>query len=254
MARRRGGGLQMMREGEKKRVVGCILWMEDLEREGLTYGDVLAHVDGLCMKAVVSPVHNQDKYTAEDVRNWCSRHIDPDTGDVETKYTNLIPSVGMPKKPHVHLGFKSTRQMTRKECSDLLLGGLIDYPETKWAVIPDWDSYCCYMCHMYNPDKAQYSPLDVHGFGGVDLSMLMSDRDKVQELINISDIMDYAHENRYRYIHQVYNWARTIGDFNLVSTVQAKASFINMLLTSERQQRIDEALAKEKTGSQGYRE
>lgn len=237
------GGLRMMVGNEKKRNVGAIVWLEDLERLGLTYYDLLEHVESLCVKAVVSPVHDSDTYTAADVRNWVNRHLDSYTGDVAPDYVDRVPKIGDRKKAHVHLGFKLTRQVTAHEASADLLGGLLDYPETKWAVIPDFDSYICYMVHMYNAEKYHYSIYDVAGFGGIDLSALSAD-DKMANVRTLCEIVDYAHEHKFRYVHQVHNWAASTGDYNLMKIVDAKGQYINMLLRSERQQRIDEAEAR----------
>lgn len=250
VVRRSGGGLKMMNETEKKRIIGGIYWLEDLERAGLTYWDLLGYMESLNVKCVVSPVHDKDTYVPEDVRNWVTRHMDPDTGDVATEYSNLVPSVGDPKKPHIHFGFKLTRQMTRHEASEILLDGFLAYPETKWAVIPDWDSYCCYMCHKYNPNKAYYPPQSVQAFGGVDLSKVYEVTEQ-EKFVAFTDLMAEIQGRDFRYFHQIWQWVQSQGDETLAKAIRANHAFITSYLYSKRQQRLDEKAAKKANGSQG---
>ena len=67
--------------GEKVRNVVCLIYLEDLEKVGKTYFDLLGYLDHIHVVAVCSPLHDRDTFSPEDVLDWCLRHIDSETGD-----------------------------------------------------------------------------------------------------------------------------------------------------------------------------
>ena len=85
--------------GEAVRNVICLIYMEDLLEAGKTYGDLLNYLDSLHCKAVCSPIHDRDHFTGQDVLDWCERHIDDQTGDLDVNYVDSAPYVGKEKKP-----------------------------------------------------------------------------------------------------------------------------------------------------------
>lgn len=129
-----------------------------------------------CIQAFVSPLHDRD--------------FNPE---------------GEPKKPHWHVlvmfdGVKSSRQV-----EDLfkLIGGV------GCQKVNSIRGNARYLCHLDNPEKAQYDPNDVRAFAGADyheICSLVSDkygaiRDMLQfcednNIINFADLLIYASENR----------------------------------------------------------
>ena len=59
---------RMANTGEKARNILGLVYIEDLQKAGHTYGDLLAYLDGMTCKCACSPVHDKDWFTSEDVR------------------------------------------------------------------------------------------------------------------------------------------------------------------------------------------
>ena len=150
----------------------CVLvYMEDLETNGLTYGDLLAFLDSLHMKCACSPIHDMDTFTSEDVWKWCESHIDPETGDLDEKYVDSAPDVGKPKKPHVHIVFMNRSKKSVPEMQELF--SLIEIRPTMWDKCEDPPAMIRYFAHLDNYEKYVYSAYDIHGFGGINLDVLL---------------------------------------------------------------------------------
>ena len=141
-----------LKDGEKARTVTTILWVEGLERR---YGEhwqkaLFGYFADLRIPVCISPIHDKDTYTDEDVSAWCRRHIDPDTGEVANEFTNKMPKVGDPKKAHVHVILITKGPMYREDFSKLLYD-LIYVPVTAWEKVLHLDALTRYMAHMDNP-------------------------------------------------------------------------------------------------------
>lgn len=67
-----------LKQGEVARNVAFLIWEKELTEQGKTYGDLLQFAESLNVPIAVSPWHNQDRYTAQDVSNWVDRHIGPE--------------------------------------------------------------------------------------------------------------------------------------------------------------------------------
>ena len=148
-----------------------LVYMEDLEANGLTYGDLLSFLDSQHMKCAVSPIHDMDRFTSEDVWKWCESHVDPETGDLDEKYVDSAPYVGKPKKPHVHILFMNRSKKSVEDMGELF--SLIEVRPTMWDKCEDPSSMIRYFAHMDQDDKYPYSPYDIHGFGGINLDVLV---------------------------------------------------------------------------------
>lgn len=236
--------MRLMRQGDKKRLQGIIVWMEDLERDGHTYGDLLGFLEGLGVPLVVSPVHDRDTYTADDVRDWVTRHIDPDTGMLADEYTNLAPKVGVLKKPHVHVYFKFGGARAFGYVSEIMKPFYSISPN-RVGIVEDWDTIVRYCAHMDSPDKAQYSPMSVVGFGSVDLSALLK-QDNIASVYKCLNVSDYVRDNKIRYFSDLWWAVVDSGDLDAISQVRGGAAFWGALLSSERQKAADELARKER--------
>lgn len=213
-----------LKYGEKARTVTCIVWLEDLQRrwgadwKRQFYGYL---ADLKCMVAV-SPLHDKDTYTDEDVRNWCRRHIDPDTGEVADEYTNTQPKVGDPKKPHFHLILIVKGPQTREDFTAMLLD-LVWIMPNKWQRVVHLDTMTRYLAHMDNPEKAQYSCFDVMGWGGFNLKPLtISKSDEYTKAMAMVSVFDYIEENDVRYYHHLMKWAKRLGDYDIYACVAGR--------------------------------
>ena len=208
--------------GEKVRNVVALIYLEDLEKSGKTYGDLLAFLDHKHFRAVVSPIHDRDYFTGDDVRDWCERHIDPETGDLDTHYLDDAPYVGKPKKPHCHVavmskGAKDAFHWTQD------FEGLMHIRPSMWDKLQDYDAFVRYCAHLDSPQKTRYSEFDVVGFGGVDLSALLK-TDKHQTLAEVTDAFNLAEQRNVRNFHTFVKMCFASGDMGLVNVCLSRGS------------------------------
>ena len=95
--------LRLLEPCEGARNMGNLVWLEDLEKRGLSYGDLLGFLEGLHWKCVCSPIHDRDVYTVDDVKGWKKRHTDKETHEITEEDLQRCPEVGAPKKKHIHV-------------------------------------------------------------------------------------------------------------------------------------------------------
>lgn len=225
--------------GEKVRNVVVLIYIEDLEAAGTDYYGLMRYMADLHMEACISPVHDRDTFTPEDVRKWCEQRIDPETGDLDVKYIDNAPYVGKPKKPHVHVLIKSSNQHDAFWWSDLM-SGLLEIRPTMWDKCLSVHGSMRYWAHMDDLDKAQYSPYDIHGFGGIDLSPLtrIDDRTKTELFLVV---LDMVRCHGCRYLHELIDIAQDAGDSELVSYIRGSHTLWNGYLSSKAQHARDDA-------------
>lgn len=237
--------LRLLGEAEQARNMGCLIWVEDLERAGLTYGDLLGFVEGLHMPCVVSPMHDRDTYTDDDVRAWCRRHQDPDTGEVATEHTNRTPRVGDPKKPHVHIYFAFRGKRKPSEMSrqfDELVPGIVK--PNRWVLVPDFPGIVRYCAHMDSPDKAQYDPLMIHGFCNVNMQSIFETGNKEPNLV-LMEIEAAIKEFRIANYYRLNVWANQYGDPDVIKAVKGRTSHWVAYFNARRQEQQDAKAKKE---------
>ena len=129
---------------------------------------------GWCCQAFVSPLHDRD--------------ANPD---------------GEQKKPHWHLlvMWDGPKAQSLMESRFEELGGVGCQPCNSAR------GYARYLCHLDNPEKAQYSPEQVEAFGGADyleVIALESDRRKT-----IAEMMEWCVETNCTSFRQLCDYART---------------------------------------------
>ena len=213
----------------------CLIYMEDLHAAGRTYGDLLGYLDSLHIKAVCSPVHDKDKFTSIDVQDWCERHIDPETGDLDYQYVDRAPYVGKPKKPHVHIGICLKGKKTAKQFTEMM-GGLMVIRPSMWEKMEDYEGFTRYLAHLDSPQKQPYSALDIVGFGGADLSCLLKE-DKAEHISDMQRVHNLIAENKITWFHQLADAAFESGDLRLKSAVIGGASFWASYMSSKGAER-----------------
>lgn len=237
--------LRMLGETEAARLMGCIIWVEDLEKNGLTYGDLLGFLDGLHMPCVCSMIHDRDTYTADDVRGWVKRHIDPDTGDVAAEFSNRTPKVGDPKKPHIHIYFclqakRQPRYMSK--LFDDFIDGIVK--PNRWALVGDFPGIVRYCAHLDQPDKAQYDPLLIHGFCNVKMDSLWQANTRNPNLI-LMEIETAIEVEKIPNYYRLNRWANKYGDPDIINMVKGRTAHWTAYFGAMRQEKQD-AIAKRK--------
>ena len=231
----------------------CITWLEELERLGLTYYDFLGFVEGLNMPAAVSPLHDRDKYTPEDVRKWLKRHeedvYDPDTGEIAPEWVDKVPKVGDPKKPHIHVMLRHSGNRSAAYSSKLFAQIGLEMNVYRWEKVEHVESMLRYFAHLDQPDKAEYSAFDVVGFGGIDLSCLVKS-DNNSKLKVLCELQTYVDDNKVQSYHVLCRHAFATRDLDYINCVTGRASYWTGYFGSMRQDRMDRA-AKEKEQAKG---
>lgn len=154
----------------RTRNYGCVVYLESAPSN---WKEILGEQK---IPAFVSPLHDKD--------------IDPQN---------------QPKKPHWHvmIMYDSTKTVEQAKEVFAKIGGV------GCEVIQSIRGYARYLCHLDNPEKAQYSPEKVQMFGGADYNAIIglaTDKYKaIDEMIEYvdgnnvraySDLLRYAKENR----------------------------------------------------------
>ena len=224
----------------KVRVAGAIYWMEDLEREGLTYGQLLGFLSDCGVKCVCSPIHNQDKYTEEDVRKWRKRNqdkLDPLTAEILSEFDETAPKIGDSKKPHVHMYLTAKGPKGGKGWSEIF-EDFYPIAPNRFVKVPDWEWAVNYCCHRNVPEKYQYNVYDVKGFGGADLSPLLSSN-KNNKLVTLNEINQAIVQYNIPNFYRLNKWAFETGDADVISCVTGRASYFIGVFNSKRQELQD---------------
>lgn len=151
------------------------------------------------VQALVSPLHDRD--------------FNPD---------------GEPKKLHRHVIVHFDAVKTAEQAKEVfdLIGGV------GCEKIKDLRQYARYLCHLDNPEKAQYSPNDVLKYGGIDyFEMVMSAADEVDML---RDVTMFVVENHVTNFAKFQAWTAVNRPdwFRLIA--KSAAYYVSQLIKSER--------------------
>lgn len=125
-----------------------------------------------------------------------------------------INANGEPKKPHWHIMLMFEGVKTEEQVKDIISA----FSGVGLEVVSSLRGYARYLCHLDNPDKAQYNPADVVCYGGAeyfDIIGLASDKyNAVREIIqfvNENKILFFADLLEYASIHRD-DWFRLLCD------------------------------------------
>ena len=230
--------------GAKVRNVLFLIYIEDLEKVGKCYGDIISYLDSKHCKSFVSPIHEKDVWNRQGVMDWCLRHVDPETGDLDEHYLDRAPFVGMPKKPHVHCGIASKSQRNAAEWREFLLP-LVDVRVSMFEKMEDWSGSVRYAAHLDSPDKAPYCAMDVVGIAGADLSCLLR-TDEHTRVTNFANLVTFVRERNITNFHTLVDCVTACGDFEMLDTVNRYGGLMASYFGSQRWERIDKRKAKER--------
>jgi hypothetical protein len=167
------------RAGKRTRNWAFLLYPESCDT---AWRDLLGQ---MCIPAFVSPLHDQDTWTAYDEQE------------------NEAHKQGEPKKAHYHVMFMFSSVKTYEQVMEKveLLKG------TSCVPIEDVKAYARYLCHTGQKDKAQYSPDDVLQFGGADYAETVEGTgDKVKV---IAEMESWIEEQGIDSYHVLSRYART---------------------------------------------
>lgn len=165
----KGDGQKKSNGQGRTRNYGCVVYPESAPEN---WQGILAEQ---CVPAFISPLHERD--------------VDPQN---------------QPKKPHYHvlLMFDSVKTADQAKAVFALIGGV------GCEVVNSIRGYARYLCHLDNPEKAQYDPNEVRSLGGADYQTiigLVSDKYKAiremrawckdNDIRSYAELFDYAADN-----------------------------------------------------------
>lgn len=217
---------------DKARNVAFLCYLDDW---GKSYGELLEFLDDLHMPCACSPVHNADKFTAGDVNKWIRKHTDSEGRLDRAAIESGMPEVGQAKKKHVHVMLCAPGPWT----PDKFLDTVKDfYPINYFEKVNSVPSMLRYFAHMDSPEKTPYSCLEIHGFGGLDMTPLLK-TDKLSGLEILLDVMDYILKKDVRHYNRLVRWAISTGDIDTIACVTGRASFFANYFKSASDERRD---------------
>ncbi len=152
---------------ERKRVFATLVYLDSAPSDWRTT------LSELCVPCFISPLHDQD--------------INPD---------------GSQKKPHYHVMLMFDGKKSDKQIKEIwsLIGGVGE------EIILSTRGYARYLCHLDNPEKAQYDPDQVVMYGGADyFGIIGLPIDKYKA---IGEMMDFCADNDVYSYAQLLTWCR----------------------------------------------
>lgn len=169
------------------------------------------------VSAFISPLHDQDK--------------NPD---------------GTQKKPHWHVmlmfeGVKSREQV------DALLDGVLGPDRVKhYETVNSTRGYARYLCHMDNPEKAQYDRADVVSLGGADYDEIVSLPS--DDWAVLDEIFEYLENTGERYYSRFMAYCRAERRDWWKLLIQRHSYVVVSWMKSERARERDEMLELDRLG------
>lgn len=123
---------------------------------------------------------------------------------------------GTPKKPHYHVVLAWQGPTTYSNACEIAkeFGGIVEP-----RVVGSLRGICRYLCHLDNPEKAQYNPDDVICYNGADWDLvinLKSDKyrslEEMMDFCNKYKITAFPDLNTYARAKRKADWFRTLCD------------------------------------------
>lgn len=134
--------------------------------------------------------------------------------------------VGEPKKPHYHVLLEfpgpTTYNNIKQNITDVL-----GQPIPK-AVMSIRGAYR-YLCHLDNPDKAQYNPSDIVKSESFELVLTKTEVNTLKALV-MTDIMN----NNIREYYDLVNYYLGLGDYDRLDIAMNNSFFFSTYLSSYR--------------------
>lgn len=135
----------------------------------------------LLIEALVSPLHDKDKWTKED------EAANPDHKEGELKKAHW----------HVVISFKNPATYAKAREAFEAIGAVV--PPEPQCKVKDFKQMARYLCHLDQPHKHRYDKADVKSFGAVDYTALvMSGADEDEILDEIFGFISANHVLSFR--------------------------------------------------------
>lgn len=211
----------------KARNVACIIWLEELQALKLGYWDLAGYLQSLAVPIVISPLHDRDRYTPEDVRKWLRRNpdvYDEETGEIAPENVDRVPKVNDAKKAHIHVMVRAAGPKCAADFSALFEDLGLNIASHRWEKVEHVESMIRYFAHLDQPDKARYSAFDVLGFGGIDLSCLLK-TDVNSKVKVLCEVQELVLKNGIKYFHELSHMAFKTKDLDYINCVTGRSGY-----------------------------
>lgn len=139
-----------------------------------------------------------------------------------------VNPTGEPKKAHRHVIIRFAAVKTKEQAEEVFskIGGV------GCEKVKDLRQYCRYLCHLDNPEKAQYVPGDVITFGGFDYyEVIISAADENDMLREITFFVTDNHVTNFSRF-QRWNAENRPDWFRLIA--KSASYYVAQLIKSER--------------------
>lgn len=139
-------------------------------------------------------------------------------------------AAGEPKEAHWHVVVRFSHAVAAKEAKELLTSFGVKEQSVQYR--DSWTAVARYLCHMDDPNKAQYNPADVIEFGGADyLAAINRTADKYRI---INEMCDWAIENHIYSFRLLVDYARANNTEWFMALSDNSAIFMREYLKSYR--------------------
>ena len=182
----------------------------------------------------ISPLHKDDVWDEFDVLDWLNHHKS------EPESLCKAPHVGDLKKPHWHVLLRFKGNKRRHQIDDWV--ATFTDSHVNAFVPPDADGDLRYMCHLDDPDKAQYDVADIKLFGGIDPAPLYR-QTELQSFGTVADLIDLIKDNEIDNYADFVDAVFASGEYAPVSSLMKYSIFYDKYLNAYAQKRVAKSRA-----------
>lgn len=146
------------------------------------------------------------------------------------KHDKDVTAAGEVKEAHWHVVIRFSHAVQAKDAKEVLTSFGVKEPSIQYR--DNWTAVARYLCHMDDPNKAQYDPGEVVEFGGADyLSAINRAADKYRI---VSEMCDWAKANRIYSFNKLVDYARRENMEWFIALADNSAIFMREYLKSYR--------------------
>lgn len=137
-----------------------------------------------------------------------------------------INPTGEPKKAHYHVLLLFDNVKTKAQAQSVfdVIGGV------GCEAVNSIRGYARYLCHLDNPEKAQYSVGDVRQFGGVDYREIISLASDIDA--SCEELLDFCELHQIVSFSRIRRYIRATGRDDWAQALRTKSLYISMTLKS----------------------
>lgn len=236
-----------------------VVFVDPDEDADEVFGNLVDFLTSNHFSAAISPLHDKDVWTPEEVQSWIESQISLYSGGYQGEtymrsidwnapfYTRpprrswqkqehrwieipeekvTIPHPDDLKKPHFHVYVRLDYSMTAIQMIEKFAKLKVTYFEP----VNSERGYIRYLAHLDNPEKFRYNILDVCTLGGVDISPIFQQTE--QDKINMyADLFHLIEKYKPKNVFQLTKLA--VEDYKMFCEVKGNHGFWSRYLTEK---------------------